>query len=243
MKQILKALFKKLGFQISKYTPEIEKAHQKKSFSQCGEDLIVQYIFNLRGITKPTYLDIGANHPFNISNTALLYQNGSRGINIEANPHLFDSFIKYRPEDINLNVGVGTNEDDLDLFIMQDHTLSTFSEEECNQLQEFGKQLKEIKRIKVLPIYTILNEYSNNNTPDFLSLDVEGLDLAILKSIDFQKLSPKIICVEAAEYSPIGAGERKNELIDFLVSKNYYEYANTNLNAIMVRRDFWFINE
>ena len=37
------------------------------SYSQCSEDLIVRYIFNLRGISKPTYLDIGANDPFYIS--------------------------------------------------------------------------------------------------------------------------------------------------------------------------------
>ena len=67
------------------------------------------------------------------------------------------------------------------------------------------------------------------------------MDFQILKSINFDKSSPKIICVEAAEYSPIGAGKRRDELIDFLVAKGYYEYANTNLNAIMVKKEFWFI--
>ena len=46
------------------------------SFSQCGEDLIVNYIFNLRGISLPSYLDIGANHPYFISNTALFHKKG-----------------------------------------------------------------------------------------------------------------------------------------------------------------------
>ena len=67
------------------------------------------------------------------------------------------------------------------------------------------------------------------------------MDLEILKTIDYSQNAPKVICVEAADYSPIGAGERRTELIDFLVSKGYYEYASTNLNAIMVMRDFWFI--
>ena len=48
----------------------------RKSYSQCGEDLLVDYIFKLRGITQPTYLDIGANHPYFISNTAKFYQQG-----------------------------------------------------------------------------------------------------------------------------------------------------------------------
>ena len=67
----------------------------------------------------------------------------------------------------------------------------------------------------------------------------QGFD--IIKSIDFEKSYPKVICVEAAEYSPIGAGARRSDLINFLVSKGYYEYANTNLNAIMVKNEFWFI--
>ena len=65
--------------------------------------------------------------------------------------------------------------------------------------------------------------------------------MQIIKSIDFKKYWPKIICVEAAEYSPIGAGERRNDLIDLIKNKGYYEYANTNLNAIMVKDEFWFI--
>jgi hypothetical protein len=67
------------------------------------------------------------------------------------------------------------------------------------------------------------------------------MDFDILQSINFEKYSPKVVCVEAAEYSPIGAGKKRTELTDFLGAKGFYEYANTNLNAIMVKRSFWFI--
>jgi hypothetical protein len=67
------------------------------------------------------------------------------------------------------------------------------------------------------------------------------MDLDILKTIEYTVNAPKVICVEAADYSPIGAGKRRTELIDFLIINGYYEYANTNLNAIMVKKDFWFI--
>ena len=77
---------------------------------------------------------------------------------------------------------------------------------------------------------------------EYLIYDAASTDnsVEILKTIDFKNNSPKVICVEAAEYSPIVTGERRNELIDFLVKNSYYEYANTNLNVIMVRKDFWF---
>lgn len=211
------------------------------SFSQCGEDLLVQYIFKLRDIQKPTYLDIGANHPYFISNTALLYKNGSRGINIEANPKLIDNFNYHRRGDINLNIGIGSKNGELDFFIMEDNTLSTFSKSECDYMIKKGKKLKEIKKIFLTTIQDVIEQYSNGMFPDFLSLDVEGLDFEIIKSINFEKSHPKVICIEAAEYSPIGAGARRNELIDYLNTMGYFEYANTNLNAIMIKRDFWFI--
>ena len=66
------------------------------------------------------------------------------------------------------------------------------------------------------------------------------MELPILRSIDFVKCFPKAICVVIAEYSPIGVDMRRTELVDFLLSTNYYEYAHTNLNAIMVRNEFWF---
>lgn len=235
LKKIKKLLFH------GKDTMKGQPIYFAKSYSQCGEDIIINYMFSLRGIYKPSYLDIGAHHPFYINNTALFYQNGSRGINIEANPQLADNFKIIRKEDVNLNVGISDEEGELDFYILKDNTLSTFSKEECDFIVSTGKELAEIKRIKLTTISKILKDYNNEVFPDFLSLDVEGMDFQILKSIDFTKSCPKIICVEAAQYSPIGAGKRRDELIDFLVTKGYFEYANTNLNAIMVKKEFWFI--
>ncbi len=219
----------------------LQKRKCKKSFSQCGEDILISYIFKLRGIKKPSYIDIGANHPYLLNNTAIFYKAGSRGINIDANPKLIKLFKILRPYDININVGISSEEGELDFFIMEDATLSTFSKNEYDILSSSGKKLKEIKKIKLNTFESVLTTYFNNRCPDFLSLDVEGMDLEILLSIDFGKYSPKVICVEAAEYSPIGAGKRREDIINFLVLKGYYEYANTNLNCIMVKNDFWFI--
>ena len=211
------------------------------SFSQCGEDMIIDYIFRLRGIPSPSYIDVGANHPYFISNTAMFYERGCRGINIEANPQLLPAFETYRPEDINLNVGISDREEELEFYIMEDNTLSTFSEKERDNMLSAGKKLARTKKIKLTTVSAILADHFNGTFPDFLNLDAEGMDFAILQSIDFEKYSPKVICVEAAEYSPIGAGKKRTELTDFLGAKGFYEYANTNLNAIMVKRSFWFI--
>lgn len=209
------------------------------SYSQCGEDLIVRYIFVLRGVAKPSYMDIGAHHPFALSNTAFFYKQGCTGVNIEANPDLFRYFKRHRDKDININVGVGAVESTMDFYVMEDATLSTFSKAEADSMVAEGKKLVKTVPIEVKSIQNILKEYCHGVFPDFLSIDVEGLDFEIIKSINFSASVPKVICVEAAEYSPRGDGARRNDLIDFIASKGYLEYANTNLNAIMVNRAFW----
>ena len=214
----------------------------KKSYSQCGEDLIIDYVFNLRGIQKPTYIDEGANEPFSLNNTAIFYQRGCRGVNIDANPFLIQSFNLRRPGDININVGIHEIEGSLKFYIINDHTLSTFSKEEADIVTQNQKySIKEIIDVQVVKLSSIFAKYFDDAAPDLLSIDVEGLDFEIIKSIDFAQYKPKVICIEAAEYSPIGAGKRKSDLINYVIDKGYYEYANTNLNAILVLKEFWFI--
>lgn len=211
----------------------------KISYSQCGEDLIVQFIFWRCGILYPTYIDIGAHHPFHLSNTAFFYAKGCRGINIEANPELLKNFQQHRPQDVNLNIGIGPVGTTLDFYVMEDSSLSTFSPEEVNLMVSHHKKLQKKISIDVHPIDYVIKTYCNNVFPDFLSIDVEGWDYDILKTIDFNTSYPKVICVEAVEYSSRGDGKRRQHLIDFLLSKGYMEYANTNLNALMVKRKFW----
>ena len=201
--------------------------------------MIVDYVFRLRGVSQPSYLDIGAHHPYFLSNTAMFYERGCRGINIEANPELIPLFHKHRPEDINLNIGIGDQDGQLDFYVMEDSTLSTFSKPERDHLVSSGKREGTVLPVQIRTVSAVLSESFGGRFPDFLTLDAEGMDLDILHSIDFERGWPKIICVEAAEYSPVGAGARRDDLIDFLKSKKYIEYANTNLNAIMVKVEFW----
>ena len=45
-----------------------------------------------------------------------------------------------------------------------------------------------------------MNEFLESNVRreiDFLNLDVEGLDLQIIKAWNFERFSPKVICVES----------------------------------------------
>ncbi|MBS4066448.1 MAG: FkbM family methyltransferase [Chitinophagaceae bacterium] len=215
--------------------------HEKKSFSQCGEDLIIDYIFYQLGIGKPRYIDIGAYHPFILSNTYLFYLKGARGVNIEPDPSGISLLNKYRSRDINLNVGVGQSEfeETAQFFLMTSRRLNTLVEEEARRIEETSRyRIKKMELIKLLPINQIFENYFHA-APDFISVDVEGFDLEIIKSINYRKYRPKVICVETVIFKENMPTEKNEAIIQFLTDQNYFVYADTFVNTIFVDRKVW----
>ncbi|MEO8577879.1 MAG: FkbM family methyltransferase, partial [Gemmatimonadales bacterium] len=94
----------------------------------------------------------------------------------------------------------------------------------------------------VLPVNKILETYFPNEAPDFVSIDAEGVDFDIIKSYDFEKFAPKVLCIETINYTPDGRGTRRMDLCRMIEEKGYFEYANTNINSIYVSRQWWFGN-
>jgi len=211
--------------------------NSKKSYSQTGEDIIIKTALAELGISKPSYLDIGAHHPFYLNNTALFYKQGSRGVNVEPDPELFKKFERFRKNDTNLNMGIAEESGTLKLHIMSSTTLNTFSEKEAKQYEKLGYPIKKTVNIKVANINTIIKKYFGNKAPNLLSVDVEGLDYKILKSLDFKKYSPEIICAETIEFSKDGTGNKDDRIPKLLASNGYIVYADTKINTIFIKAD------
>lgn len=233
-----KRLFRKI---ISKFfIPNIQF-----SYSQFGEDLIMAYLFYQLGIYKPTYLDIGANEPRFISNTYYFYEHGASGVCVEPNPFLCSKIKKVRSRDVVINAGIGVDDKELaDFFLFPDYAngLSTFSEKEAMHWQEIGMhgigKIKPEKTIqmRLININKIFQDYFSQ-TPDLLSIDVEGLDFDILKSIDYLKYKPKVICAETLLYNEKQKGYKNSEISQFLQSKDYSIFADTRINTIFCLND------
>ena len=210
-----------------------------KSYSQCGEDLIVRFIFNQLKIDKPSYIDIGAHHPYIISNTAEFYLNGSKGVNIEPNPFYFKFFLEERPNDVNLNIGISENKQMLEYYEFDEPALNTFSEIEKNNLIKEGKSLQASKKIHTHTLQYVLDKFFKNKFPNFMSLDVEGYDMLVLNQIDYDNNFPVVICVETISFSSSGNGAKNQEIINFLLSKGYFLHSDTYINSIFVRKAIW----
>ena len=236
MSRPLKILIKKVLSRL-----RITKNRPKISYSQCGEDLIVDFIFSTLRFKNITYMDIGAHYPLYLSNTAIFHKRGDTGINIEPDPSLFSPFLTTRKNDINLNIGVAAESSTLDFYIMSEATMNTFSHEEAHRLvSEESFTIRKVEKIRVSSIEDILRDHwEGDQFPDFLSLDVEGLDEIILKTIDFEKHRPIVICLETISYSETGNGVKNQDVIQFLQDKGYMLYADTYINSIFVLRDHW----
>ncbi len=210
----------------------------QRSYAQCGEDLIVRYIFNALNVAHPTYLDIGAHHPYFLSNTYLFYRSGSRGVSIEPDPQLYAKINRCRRRDTNLNVGIGSEAGTLLLHIFDSRTLNTFSVAEAEKYIRDGHQLIEKRQIEVVTFSDVVNRYFDG-APDFVSLDVEGMDIEVLESIDFSRFKPVVFCVETITYSRGGGGVKLSDIDRIMDAHDYIKYADTYINSIYVRRDRW----
>lgn len=194
------------------------------SFSQEGEDLILLRYFE----KQPTgfYVDIGAHHPFRFSNTYLFYQKGWNGINVDANPGSKNIFDNYRPNDINIEVGISIKEDNLEYYSFKEAALNTFSSKIAQTYISDGWEIKEKITIKTISLLNLFQkELKPKQSIDFLTMDIEGLEIEALKSNDWTKYRPKVLLIEILDFD---LTEYQNSPICcFLNEKGYKIMAKT----------------
>lgn len=196
-----------------------------RSYSQEGEDLILSRIFE--GKNNGFYVDIGAHHPMRFSNTYALYKRGWKGINVEPNPDSLKLFTKLRPKDLNLNFGIASQTGVLKYFMFNEPALNTFEEGIVKGRLENGQyQLLREVDIKVYSLGEILNQYKSTfDNIDLLTIDVEGLDLDVLKSNDWDRYKPNWVLVEQLGLKNLESLEFETHM--FLSSKGYVLFAKT----------------
>jgi FkbM family methyltransferase len=212
---------------------------EKVSYAQCGEDIIADFVLSTLGIDKVRYLDIGAHDPAYLSNTYYFYRRGGNGVCIEPDPCLSKGFKEMRPRDVCLPVGIGSASGTADLFVMTTPTLNTFSRDEAKRCESYGtERIERVLPVAVKTVNEVIEEHFED-VPHFVSIDVEGLDLAILKSFDFKRYRPQVICVETLIYAEDGRERKLEEVIDVLRANDYLVYADTYINTIAVDQHVW----
>jgi len=215
------------------------KKYIKGSFSQKGEDLVIDKILGFR--KKGFYIDVGAHNPNVFNNTKRFYIKGWSGINIEPNPVLFKEFIRQRRRDINLNIGVKNTSGKAIFYEFESDGLSTFSKKEAESNINLGYKLKQELKISVISLNRIFEKYCKAKKIDFISIDTEGLDFEVLQSNNWNKFRPKVVCIETGDFNSMITGEKsgKKKLIEsFMIKNNYQQKYDNGLNTIYVSDEY-----
>lgn len=203
----------------------------KGSYSQKGEDLIMDKF--LKNKKRGFYVDIGAYDPKRFSNTYRFYQKGWLGINIEPDTLNYEKFLAERKRDINLNIGVGNSKKSLLFYKFVPDTLSTFSQKEAEEYKKQGYKLVDTIKVRIESLSGIFSKYCKNKKIDFISVDTEGYDLEVLKSNNWDKFRPTLICVESFEHHKSGGEHTEYNYIEPFLSKvGYRKIFENGLNCI-----------
>lgn len=201
-----------------------------KSYSQEGEDMILnKYLENIK---DGYYIDIGAHHPKRFSNTYLFYKKGWKGINIDARPGSMKLFDRLRPLDVNLELGLSGVNENLTFYIFNEPALNTFDETLAKERSTNSKYfITESRRVKCLPLNEVLDKYLPiGKIITFLSIDIEGFDLYVLKTNNWELYRPQYIVVES--YSILFEDVLNSEIYVFLKEKNYSLVAKSYYSLI-----------
>ena len=206
------------------------KAYIKRaSYSQDQEDLFINDYF--KNIDNGFYLDIGCYHPIKYSNTALLYNRGWQGINIDMNQTSIDLFNILRKKDKNICAAISSSNKEVTQYI--DHLYSPVNTIDKNFSQVISKRFQtkpfNEKKIFANTFSEIVKKYEIEIVKiDFLNIDVEGHDYDVLKGIDLLNIKPKIICIEIDNHEKNLNNENiKKHLIKF----NYKLIKRIGFNA------------
>jgi FkbM family methyltransferase len=183
---------------------------------------------------KGFYVDIGAFHPLRFSNTQLFYEKGWQGLNIDATPGSMEEFKKVRKRDINIEASVSESGEDLEFFSFKEPALNSFDRELSEERIDKGWELIEIKTVKTYKINDLLSKHiTENRKIDFINIDIEGLDLSILKDLDWGSYSPDFLLFEALDMVNSGIIDYKDsEEYKFFESKGYEIVGKTRRTLI-----------
>jgi len=168
------------------------------------------------------YVDVGSHHPQRFSNTYQFYLRGWNGINIDPIPGSKACFDSIRKRDVNLETGISDNPGELIYYIFEESALNTFNQEVASSANStlISKNIVYVQRLS-----DVLSQYlMKNQQIDFLTIDVEGLDLQVLRSNDWTRYRPSYVLTEALDMRDI-AHVLESELHQYMHAIGYTLYA------------------
>lgn len=216
--QYLKQFLGRQTFVKVKKVMDVLLTYKKSTYSQFGEDRFLQEHFKSK--QNGFFVDVGAYHPRQFSNTYLLYKKGWRGVNVDATPGSMALFNLLRPGDANREYAVSDTDTPVRFTTWGTDSENTVHAGQADAVQAVKGDPISVVELQPKTLTAILQ--SESFIPknfDLLSVDVEGWDLNVLQSLDWGIYSPQVIMVE--QYAHSLEELTATPLYNYLISKGY----------------------
>jgi peptide methionine sulfoxide reductase MsrB len=207
----------------------------RATYSQHQEDLFINDYF--KDQDEGFYLDIGCYHPIKYSNTALLYNRGWKGVNIDMNQTSIDLFNLLRKKDSNICAAISNEaKETIQYFDHLFSAVNTLNKKFSNKVSEkLSSNNQSKKKISTYKFIQIAKEHNIEvKKIDFINIDAEAHDYEVLESIDLNFVKAKLICIEMLDDS--------NNLNDQKFKDYLYRY-NYNLIKIIGPNGFFELRD
>ena len=175
-----------------------------------------------------TYLDIGSGHPVIGSNTYYYYKRGWTGVCVDPQPNLRIAYKLIRYKDRFIPKVVSSKEK-VTYFRFKNSLLSTTDVKVANYHQKRGLKYTKLE-LDSVNIKNLIPPIITSTQNFFISVDVEGAELEILKGINFSKQRPRAIIIE----SWMKPWSSKSELNQLFKQARYELIAYTGLSALYI---------
>jgi len=162
------------------------------SYAQNGEDVVLRRAF--AGQDSGFYVDVGACDPCVDSVTLHFYKQGWHGVNVEPDARLHAALVAARPRDVNLRVAIGQGEGTVRFF-----PTGTRGHGTLDSAIAADRTPAPAEEVPQLPLARVLINHAPPEGVDFLKVDVEGWEAAVLASADWTQVRPRVVLVEAVD--------------------------------------------
>lgn len=203
------------------------------SYAQNFEDVMIARLFDAgyRGF----YVDIGAAHPDILSVTRHFYDQGWSGINVEPTFRFYPLLCESRTRDINLQCAIGTSPGLATFYEIPKFAENSTLERSVADRLAVADFTATPHEVEVVRLSDLCDLHVKERTIDFMKIDVEGGELGVLQSADWERFRPRLLIVEA---TVVNSKEENWQIWEpILTEANYHKVWFDGLNNFYLREE------
>ena len=195
------------------------------SYAANHEDVVLWRVF--KPLTSGLYIAVGAKAVREGSGTYAFYQQGWRGITLEASPYWFELLRDFRPEDTNLPMVVSAKAEGVMLYHAPDENLTTFDPIQAEHYRQAQYEVVS-QLVPTITLDAVCRHYNIQHI-DLLRIEVEASSLGVLQTLNLQQCPPRIIALVQ--------GAENIEVTTYLASYSYALAYQDGFNYFYVKRE------